>query len=206
LSQRASLGYRSDSFCLRAICARYQRWRAKSMLIGRPGWHPGGIGEVDSYFFAFFIPRASFTACATPLSAAVCFTFALSAPVSDFRALKYCPCSFRARLTFGVTFFTFFATGLAAVAWVILPSRRCSRYFLILDLATFLWSLQTIPKIGAAGFLQPGTGQSCFGGFFFSADFFTVTSATSATACLRGLPGPRFCGTPKAPASAAWIF
>jgi hypothetical protein len=35
---------------------------------------------------------------------------------------------------------------------------RASRYFLILALGTFLWSEQTIPKTGAAGFLHPGTG------------------------------------------------
>ena len=35
-------------------------------------------------------------------------------------------------------------------------------YFLILDLATFLCSLQTMPNTGAAGFVQPGTGHSCF--------------------------------------------
>jgi hypothetical protein len=29
-----------------------------------------------------------------------------------------------------------------------------------------LCSAQTIPKTGAAGFLQPGTGQSCVGGIF----------------------------------------
>jgi hypothetical protein len=37
---------------------------------------------------------------------------------------------------------------------------RASRYFLIFDLATSLCFEQTIPKTGAAGFLQPGTGQS----------------------------------------------
>ena len=44
---------------------------------------------VDAY--AFFIVIASFTASATPLSLAVCFTFARSAPVSDFKAPMYCP-------------------------------------------------------------------------------------------------------------------
>lgn len=42
----------------------------------------------------------------------------------------------------------------------IFASRRASRYFLILVLGTSLCFAQTIPKIGAAGFLQPGTGQS----------------------------------------------
>ena len=36
---------------------------------------------------------------------------------------------------------------------------RSARYFLIRDLATFRCSPQTIPKTGAARFLQPGTGQ-----------------------------------------------
>ena len=37
---------------------------------------------------------------------------------------------------------------------------RASRYFLILLFAMSLCFAQTIPKIGAAVFLQPGTGQS----------------------------------------------
>ena len=37
---------------------------------------------------------------------------------------------------------------------------RASRYFLILAFETPLCSAQTIPNIGAAGFLQPGTGQN----------------------------------------------
>src|SRR5450631_3892973 len=42
---------------------------------------------------------------------------------------------------------------------------RASRNFLIFVLATSLCLAQTIPKTGAAGFLQPGTGQSCRGAF-----------------------------------------
>jgi len=37
---------------------------------------------------------------------------------------------------------------------------RASRYFLIFVFATFLCFAQTIPKTGAPGFRQPGTGQS----------------------------------------------
>jgi len=50
-----------------------------------------GPRKLNRYFFPFFIDRASFTASATLFSAAVCFTFARSAPVSDFKAPKYCP-------------------------------------------------------------------------------------------------------------------
>jgi hypothetical protein len=39
-------------------------------------------------------------------------------------------------------------------------ARRASRYFLIFTLATSLCFAHTMPKTGAAGFLQPGTGQS----------------------------------------------
>jgi hypothetical protein len=62
------------------------------------------LGFVLTYFFPFFIVFASFTASATPFSAAVFFTLALSAPVSDFRAPRYCPCSFLAPRAFGESF------------------------------------------------------------------------------------------------------
>ncbi len=45
-------------------------------------------------------------------------------------------------------------------------TRLASRNFLIFALGTFLWSEQTIPNIGAAAFLQPGTGHNWRGGFF----------------------------------------
>jgi hypothetical protein len=45
-------------------------------------------------------------------------------------------------------------------------ARRASLYLLIFDFGTFLCFAQTIPNTGAAGFLQPGTGQNCRGGFF----------------------------------------
>lgn len=38
-------------------------------------------------------------------------------------------------------------------------ARRARRYFLICALGRSLWSAHTIPKTGAARFLQPGTGQ-----------------------------------------------
>ena len=41
--------------------------------------------------FYFLSDCASFTASATPFSAAVCFTFARSSPLSDFKAPRYCP-------------------------------------------------------------------------------------------------------------------
>jgi hypothetical protein len=44
-----------------------------------------------------------------------------------------------------------------------LAARRASRYFLMVALATSLCLAQTIPNTGAAGLLQPGTGQSCLG-------------------------------------------
>ena len=43
----------------------------------------------DLYFFYFLSVSASFTASATPFSAAVSFTLARSAPLSDFKAAFY---------------------------------------------------------------------------------------------------------------------
>jgi hypothetical protein len=67
-------------------------------------------------------------------------------------------------------------------------ARRASRYFLIFDLATSLCFAHTIPKIGAAVFLQPGTGQNWRGGFL---RVFLATAET-AVAAFGGRPGPRF--------------
>jgi hypothetical protein len=55
---------------------------------------------------------------------------------------------------------------------------RASRNFLILALGKSLCLAHTIPKTGAAGFLQPGTGQSWSGAFFlgFFAGAFAITS------------------------------
>jgi hypothetical protein len=44
-----------------------------------------------------------------------------------------------------------------------LAARRASRYFLMVALGTSLCLAQTMPNTGAAGLLQPGTGQSCLG-------------------------------------------
>lgn len=46
-----------------------------------------------------------------------------------------------------------------AAAFIFL-SRRASRYFLMVAFERALCFPQTIPKIGAAGFLHPGTGHS----------------------------------------------
>src|ERR1022692_4974678 len=64
-------------------------------------------------------------------------------------------------------------------------ARRASRYALILALGRSLCLEQTIPKTGAAGLLQPGTGQSCFG------PFRRAFRATAILAILGGRPGPR---------------
>jgi hypothetical protein len=104
----------------------------------------------------------------------------------------------------GVAFFAFFGVaGLAPDAPVTVPSRRASRYFPILDLATFLCSLQTMPNTGAAGFVQPGTGHSCL--FRVGASTEDGVKRAVVARCFGGRPGPRFCGVPKAPARAAWI-
>ncbi len=69
----------------------------------------------------------------------------------------------------GAGFFLALAFAFFAAALVLAPSfsaLRASRYFLIFAFATPLCSAQTIPKTGAAGFVQPGTGQSCLGAFF----------------------------------------
>src|SRR3569623_3319460 len=44
-----------------------------------------------------------------------------------------------------------------------LAARRASRYCLLILIETSLWSPHTLPNTGAAGILQPGTGQSCRG-------------------------------------------
>jgi len=69
------------------------------------------------------------------------------------------------------------------------------RYFLILDLARFLCSLQTIPKTGAAGFLQPGTGQSCF--FRAGARTGPRPKLPELASLFGAGPDPRFAGTPR---------
>src|ERR1700690_2326104 len=74
---------------------------------------------------------------------------------------------------------------------------------MILALATFLCSLQTMPNTGAAGFLQPGTGHSCF--FRAGAGTEDGVKCSVAAGCFGGRPGPRFWGAPKALARAAWI-
>ena len=53
------------------------------------GRHAQPVGLAQPYAYAFFIPAASFTASATPFSLATAFTFALSAPLSDFNAPRY---------------------------------------------------------------------------------------------------------------------
>src|SRR4029079_7978764 len=73
-------------------------------------------------------------------------------------------------------------------------ARRASRNFLILALGRSLCFAQTIPKTGAAGFLQPGTGHNWRGGFLRA---FLPTVAAAARA-FGGRPGPRRGATPNA--------
>ena len=51
----------------------------------------GDFNSVTVPVYAYFIPSASFTASATPLSLATALTLALSAPLSDLKAPMYCP-------------------------------------------------------------------------------------------------------------------
>ena len=57
------------------------------------GMHPAvtACNAAWAYCFTFLSDCASFTASATPIFAAVFFIFALSAPVSDFKAPRYWP-------------------------------------------------------------------------------------------------------------------
>ena len=73
-------------------------------------------------------------------------------------------------------------------------ARRASRYCLIFAFETSLCSPQTMPNTGAAGFLQPGTGQYWVGGFFRG---FEGPSSSEED---EGRPGLR---PPRAPSTAA---
>src|SRR5687768_3468775 len=65
---------------------------------------------------------------------------------------------------------------------------RAARYFLILAFGTSLCLAHTIPNTGAAGFLQPGTGQSCLGAFRRG---LSRPTAIERSGFFGGRPGPR---------------
>jgi hypothetical protein len=76
------------------------------------------------------------------------------------------------------------------------PSRRASRYFLILALGTPRLVPQTMPKTGAATFLHPGTGHNCFGRG-------AARDTLVNVGVFGGRPGPRLGAASKALSSVA---
>ena len=112
---------------------------------------------------------------------------------------SYAPAAIGAAIDAGCAFFVRRFAPFAGVAVFfagLIPSFfafRASRYFLIFVFATSLCFAHTIPKTGAAGFLQPGTGQNCFGGFFRA--FLAIGIGTT----FAGRPGRR---TPRAVSTA----
>ena len=97
---RSTLGIRRDDWVLRgrplipgcwtslAPIAAGGAARVRYRLVPGIGWPPANRTVCELYFLS---ESASFTASATPFSAAICLSLALSAPCSDFKAPKYCP-------------------------------------------------------------------------------------------------------------------
>lgn len=99
-------------------------------------------------------------------------------------------------LTFRVTFRRRFGGALPAAASFF--ARRASRYFLIFAFGKSLCLAQTIPKIGAAGFLQPGTGQSWRGAFLRGLEEVDASELAAAGCAFGGRPRRLGAAPPKA--------
>ena len=102
----------------------------------------------------------------------------------------------RLLLTFRAAFRRRFGGALPAAASFF--ARRSSRYFLIFAFGKSLCLAQTIPKIGAAGFLHPGTGQSWRGDFFRGLETVALSELALAVCAFGGRPRRLGAGPPKA--------
>jgi hypothetical protein len=154
--------------------------------------------------------ETDFSLTETPIAGGYFAVVALAAPARGAAGLRpgFLPRffgAFEALAAFGRPGFLPRFLGTVMPSAFSLLALRSSRNFLILVLGKSLCLAQTIPKTGAAGFLQPGTGQSWSGAFFlgFFAGAFAITSwgIAEGRRAFGGLP--RRLATAPLPPSAA---
>jgi len=183
-----------------AIQLAYRAANAAPLILGH-----ACQGAGYPYFFnlSIVLPR-SFTAWPNPFSRASVFTFACPRLWSDFQGTPSIALAvFLPSATLGRGLLC--RRGLVPVALGDLARPPGLRYFLILDLASFLWSLQTIPKIGAATFFCSRVlTKAALWLLPFRRPFHPPICPHVPQPPSVAFPGPRFfCGIPKTPAKSS---